>query len=209
MANTLAPFGMSQYRGAGSSPTYEQVTAKIASGNATAIFSGDLVAYVTGSTTGYIQQYSPGTTAVLGVFNGCKYISVSQKRPVWSNYWPGSDANGDVEAYVITDPAAQFVIQTSVSGAAVTAASIGKLATVTMGTGSTATGLSGMYLSTIGTTATYPLRIVDLYGQGQLGISAGSPGAGNGSDIASAYNWVVVAFNNAMTRSNGAVTGIS
>jgi hypothetical protein len=208
MANTLAPFGLSQYRGTGSSPTYEQVTAKIASTNSTAIFAGDLVAYVTGSTTGYIQQYSPGTTPVLGVFVGCHYLSVSQQRPIWRNYWPGSDANGDVEAYVITDPNAQFLIQTN-TGSAVGIANIGKLATVAVGTGNTNNGISGMYLSTIGTTATYPLRIVDLYGQGQYGFSAGSPANVNGSDITTQYNYVVVALNNAMTRSNGAVTGIS
>lgn len=209
MANTFAPFGLSQYRGTGSAPTYELTVAKIASSNTTPIFSGDLVAYVTGSTTGYIQQYTPGTTPVLGVFDGCKYYSISQKRVNWSNYWPGSDANGDVEAYIINDPNAQFVIQTNVSGAPVTQASIGKLAQVTMGTGNTFTGVSGMFLSSVGTTATFPLRIVDIYGTGQIGISAGSPGGPSGSDITSAYNWVVVAFNNAMTRSNGAVTGIS
>ena len=210
MANTLAPFGLSQYRGTGSAPTYEMTVAKIASGNSTQIFTGDLVMPVTGSTTGYITQYSPGTTPVLGVFAGCKYISVSQKRPVWLNYWLGSDANGDVEAYVITDPNAQFLIQTS-TGSAVGLANIGKLATVAVGTGSTATGLSGMYLSTIGTTATYPLRIVDVYSSfpGNYGVSAGTVAGINGTDYTTQYNYVVVALNNALTRSNGAVTGIS
>ena len=208
MANTLAPFGLSQYRGVGASPTYEMTVAKIASSNGTAIYTGDLVMPVTGSTTGYITQYSPGTTPVLGVFLGCKYISVSQKRPFWSNYWPGSDANGDVEAYVVNDPNAQFLIQTN-TGSAVGLANIGKNATVTVGTGSASTGLSGMYLSTIGTTATYPLRIVDVYGQGQYGISAGTLANVNGSDYTTQYNYVIVALNNALTRSNGAVTGIS
>ena len=208
MANTLAPFGLSQYRGTGSAPTYEMSVAKIASANTTNIFTGDLVMPVTGSTTGYITQYSAGTVPVLGVFAGCKYISVSQKRPIWLNYWPGADANGDVEAYVITDPNAQFLIQTS-TGSAVGIANIGKNATVAVGTGSTATGISGMYLSTIGTTATYPLRIVDVYGQGQYGISAGTLANVNGSDYSTQYNWVVVALNNAIMRSNGAVTSIS
>lgn len=198
MANTLAPFGLRQFKGTGSAPTYEQVTALIASTNSTAIFQGDPVAPVIGSTTGYIQQYSPGTTPLAGVFTGCKYLSVAQKRTVWGNYWPGSDANGDVEAYIINDPNAQFLVQTS-TGSAVGLANVGKLCQVTLGTGNTATGISAAYVSAIGTTATYPFRITSLYYGPDF----------NGTDATSQYNYVVVAFNNILTRSNGAVTGIS
>lgn len=200
MANTFAPFGFSQYRGTGSSPTYEQVEMLIASNNATAIFSGDAVVPVTGSATGYIKQATASTVALAGIFVGCKYLSTSQKRTVWGNYWPGSDANGDVTAYVVNDPNAQFLVQTSVSSAAVTQASVNKLCQLNVGTGNTANGISGMYIDTIGTTATYPFRIVSLYT---------SPAGGNGSDTTSAYNYVIVAFNNVLTRSNGALTGIS
>jgi len=110
MANTFAPFGFSQTSGTGSAPTYEQVTALIASNYSTPIFFGDPVYPLN---TGYIagSSVSPGTTQIAGVFVGCKYLSVSQKRVVWSNYWPGSDANGDVTAYIINDPNAQFLVQ--------------------------------------------------------------------------------------------------
>jgi len=200
MANTFAPFGFSQYRGTGSAPTYEQVPALIASGNATAIFYGDAVVPVTGSATGYIKQATASTVALAGIFVGCKYVSVAQKRTVWGNYWPGSDANGDVTAYIVNDPNAQFLVQSSVSAAAVAQASVGKLCQLNVGTGNTANGISGMYIDTIGTTATYPFRIVELYT---------NPIAANGADTTSAYNWLVVAFNNVLTRSNGALTGIS
>lgn len=59
MANTFAPNGFSQYSGAGSSPTYEQTLAAIASTNTTPIFLNDPVmqaANATGVGTGYIQQ---------------------------------------------------------------------------------------------------------------------------------------------------------
>lgn len=199
MANTSAPFGFRQYRGTGSVPTYEQVPAKIASSNATAIFYGDAVVPVTGSATGYIKQATASTVPLAGVFVGCKYVSVSQKRTVWSNYWPGSDANGDVEAYLINDPNAQFVAQAGAAG--IPFAKVGQNVQLVVGSGNTATGISGMYLNdTTATTATFPFRVVD--------VVTDPPGQ-NGSDATSAYNYVVVAFNNVLTRSNGAVTGIS
>ena len=59
MANTFAPNGFAQYRGAGSAPTYEQTMAAIVSSNTTPIFLNDPVmqAYnATGVGTGYIAQ---------------------------------------------------------------------------------------------------------------------------------------------------------
>jgi hypothetical protein len=202
MANTNAPFGFRQIKGTGSVPTYEQSVRKIASNNTTAIFSGDAVIPLT---TGYIAQATASTVRVEGIFVGCKYLSVSQKRTVWSNYWPGSDASGDVEAYIIDDPNAQFEVQSSDSGGSspVAFANIGEYINIAVGTGNTATGQSGMSVNvaTLNTTVTLPFRIV--------GLVQDPPGA-NGTDIASEYNRVIVAFNNASTRTNGAgPTGIA
>ena len=105
MANTQAYNGFSQYKGNGSAPTYEQVVATIASDYTTPIFFGDPVQP---AATGYIIV-GTGSATIAGIFVGCKYLSTSQKRTVWSNYWPGSDNNGTVEAYIINDPNAQFV----------------------------------------------------------------------------------------------------
>lgn len=209
MANTLAPFGFVQFSGTGSAPTYEQVSMKIASSNSTAIFFGDAVVPVIGSSTGYIKQAtttwtSPATLA--GVFVGCKYLSTSQKRVVWSNYWPGSDANGDVEAYVVNDPNAQFKVQAAAGP--LTAANVGNNINVDLTTsGNTSTGISGMAVSGPATTATLPFRIVSLLSTGGVAVPNGSPPPGsNGTDTASAYNYVVVAFNNVQTRSNAGVS---
>lgn len=198
MANTSAPFGFRQYRGTGSSPTYEQVTMAIASANTTKIYFGDAVVPVTGTATGYITQATASTVALAGIFVGCKYLSVAQKRTVWSNYWPGSDANGDVEAYVVNDPNAQFVAQAG--GTNVGFSKIGQNIQLNVGTGNTANGISGMYVESPATTATLPFRVV--------GLVADPPGI-NGSDIASAFNYVIVQFNNTLARSSGAQTGIS
>lgn len=209
MANTNAPFGFSQYfGGAGGAPTFGMSELRIADTNTTAIYFGDPVMPVVGTATGYITQGAPGTTALAGIFAGCKYLSVSQKRTVWSNYWPGADASGDVLAYVITDPNARFVVQGNsttfnIAGTLTEwgANPVGQYAQFAIGSGNTANGRSGAYLNSLATTATLPFIVVDL-------ITA-PPGA-NGADPTTAYNWVVVGFNNQLARTNGAgPTGIS
>lgn len=197
MANTNAPFGLSQIgNNSGGAPTYGQNVRKIASGNTTAIGFGDLVMPVTGSATGYITRYSPGTVATAGVFVGCRYLSTSTGQIRFSKFWPGSDATGDVDAFVIDDIKSRFVIQTDSTG--VTFAKVGQNATVVAGTVNTTTGNSGMYLnSSTATTATFPLRIISLVTE-----PSGAPGTEAG-----AYNWVVVEFNNVVGAAGA--TGIS
>jgi len=202
MANTNTPFGFRQVKGTGSVPTYELSTRKIASNNSTAIFFGDAVIPLT---TGYIGQATASTVRMEGIFYGCKYLSTSQKRVVWSNYWPGADATGDVTAYICDDPNAQFIVQSSdASGTSPIAfANVGEYINIAVGTGNTANGISGMTVDqdTLGTTVTLPFRIV--------GLVEDPPGV-NGTDITTEYNQVIVAFNNASTRTNGAgPTGIA
>jgi len=89
MANTFAPFGFRQYSGTGSAPTYEQVT--LFGGidyNQSAIYYGDPVQRVSSSDGTIKQGVANGSTGstLAGVFVGCKYLSTSQKRTVWSNY---------------------------------------------------------------------------------------------------------------------------
>lgn len=209
MANTFAPFGFSQYSNSGgAAPTFGQSTYRIASTNATPIYTGDpVMPVISPSTTGYITQGSPGTTILTGIFVGCTYLSVSQKRTVWSSYWPGSDANGDVIAYVIDDPNALFLVQGNsttfnITGtlSTYTTSPVGQYAQFAIGAGSSNTGRSGAYLNSLGTTVTFPFIVKSLVTQ--------PPGA-NGSDPTSAYNYVVVGFNNQLLRTNGAgPTGI-
>jgi hypothetical protein len=207
MANTQAYFGFTQYQGgAGGAPTFAQSVRRIASGNSTAIYTGDPVMPVVSTANGYITQAAAGTTTLAGIFVGCKYLNTSLGRTVFSPYWPGSGATGDIEAYVIDDPNSRFIVQTSttafpVTGTASTQTSgvQGQYAQFTIGTGNTSTGRSGAYLSAVGTTVTYPFTIVDY----QVGFS-------NGGDPTTQYCNVIVGFNNEIFRSNGAgPTGIS
>jgi hypothetical protein len=178
-----------------------------------------------GNTTGStLASTASGTVTfivpVAGVFQGCKYTSTSQKRTVWSNYWPGSDATGDVTAYITSDPNAQFIVQTgnsNTTASAVGLANIGEnisfayLDSGTAGTetnGNTATGISTMFadqFSLVANSASgaqsnafLPFRIVSLANY--------TPGATsplfsiNGNDNTAAYNRIVVGFNNSMPR---------
>ena len=165
-------------------------------------FSG---AFTTGAGSGY------AITPLAGVFQGCKYLSVSQKRPVYSNYWPGSDANGDVTAYVVTDPSAQFVVQTANSNTTATAvgiAFIGQNIDVSIGSGSTANGISAAYADQYTLAANFP---TGYYGQALarfkiIALANYIPGTVsplvsiNGNDNTTAYNRLIVGFNNAMFR---------
>jgi hypothetical protein len=192
MANVLSPFGFSEAGTVGgSTPNFRISRRYIASTNATAIYRGDAVVPVTSTATGYITQWSAGTVPLAGVFWGCQYLSISQGRKVFSPYWPGSDASGDVTAWVNDDPQAMFMVQSG-TASAVTLANINSNATITTATaGSTLSGQSGMALSTIGTTSTYPFTIVDL---------VTTPPGQNGTDITTAYNYVMVTFNNEIFR---------
>lgn len=191
MSNNFAPFGFSPTSTSNGPMNWRLSVRRIAS-SAAAIYKGDAVVPVTSpSINGYIKQATAGAVELAGIFWGCQYLSVSQKRTVWSNYWPGSDNNGDIVAYVINDPNAKFVAQAA-SGLNITQADVGASISLAGGSGgNTANGISGMYLNTVGTSSTAPFRIV--------GLVTAPPGS-NGTDTASNANYAIVAFLNVSTK---------
>lgn len=190
MANTAAYNGFQQYSGNGSAPTYEQVAVQIAY-NASAIYYGDPV---NPDGNGYVvvgvTSSGSGNTQVAGIFVGCKYLSIAQKRVVWSNYWPGSDvaSTQTVEGYIINDPNAKFVAQ--FGNVSVDQTYVNANVGFNIGSGSAASGLSGAYLATVGTDNSLPFRVVALVTDppGQNGTESG------------AYQKAIVAFNNVSTK---------
>jgi hypothetical protein len=167
----------------------------------------------TGSTT-YTGTYNAGTSyvyvPVVGVFDGCKYLSTSQKRVVWSNYYPGSDANtaAAVTANVINDPLAQFTVQTGNSNTTATAVGITNIglnatfnysqsgASPATVNGNTANGLSTMFLDQylIGNSEFLPFKILSLPGYSPDGNNPFSTTQNN--DYTAAYGNVIAGFNN-------------
>ena len=205
MANVSNPFGFSEYSGMGTTPAFEQQRVWIQY-NASAIYYGDPVLATTG---GYVVRAAstgatPSTsTAVYGIFLGCKYLSVSQKRTVWSNYWPGSDvASGNlVEGLVVNHPTAKFRAQTDSTGFSLSA--INSTVGFVIGTGNVNNnGISGAYLdSTTLNTSSYvqyaPFKVYDLIYDppGAQGTTAFPP-----TTTATPYNTAIVGFNEAFTR---------
>ena len=142
---------------------------------------------------------------VAGIFAGCKYLSIGQKRTVWSNYYQGSDSNTSkqVTAYVISSPQSQFNVQTANSNTAATAvgfANIGQNIGWNYGAtnGNVANGLSTAYADqyTIAANPYLPFRIIGLLNYTPDGSN---PLQGvNGNDYTTAYNRIIVGWNNAM-----------
>lgn len=187
MSNVNAPNGF-QYFGRleGGSPTEGLTTRLIANADTAAVGQGDPV---TSLGTGYVTASTAGTTQIDGIFYGCEYLSTAVGRTVWSNYWPGSGATGDVKVYLTTDPEAMFVVQAS--NTAIVFADIGANIQLVAGTPNSTTGFgtTAVSQSTIATTNTLPFRIVGL-------LSEHAANGSDGTDNTSAFNRVIVTANN-------------
>ena len=181
MANYDAPFGLRPSRTSISSQ--QQNRYRIASGYATAIYQGDLVAMVTGG--GIERVAAGGSGLILGVFNGCNYTDPTTGKPTWSNYYPGSVAASDIIADVIDDPNATFEVQ---ANAAFPVADLAGNFDIVDNSpvGDTTSGGSRMELavSTGATTATLPLKAIDISQDPE------------NSDVSSANTNVIVKINN-------------
>jgi hypothetical protein len=200
--NPNAPFGFADSHRLGAAVNYQMSRRWISANNPTPIFTGDPIVQLS---TGYVAQAAPGTTQIAGIFCGCEYMSISQKKWIAVPWWPGNDAvlsgtGFDVHAKVIDDPLTVFRAQ---GNGQITMAMIGMNATFAIGAGNTVTGKSGATLDVSVTppaagpaSATMPWRIVDL-----ITDPPGSPG----SDVTSPFNWAYVTFNNQDFKS---LTGI-
>jgi hypothetical protein len=202
MANVQGPYGFKRVGTASSAPNFGYEAGpsyRIAAGYSTAIFFGDAVR-MNKSVTGFVEQWANGdgasTGVLLGIFLGCKYFSTSSQLTKWSRYWPGSDATGDVEAFVADDPNSMWQVQAGIA-TAITQASIGQTAdVVATPTGNTTTGISGMSLSTPtnqAVTAFLPFKVV--------GVVTSPPGA-NGTDLTTPFNTVIVSFATQQYKTN-------
>lgn len=136
----------------------------IASAYNTSIFNGDAVTLVTGGTVE--RDTADAAMTPIGVFLGCSYTDPTLGYKVFSQYYPADTVASDIKAIVADGTDILFKVAVVSSGT-----TIGDLAITDIGAnvamvnnaGDTTTGNSKNAISdTSATTATLPLRIVDL-----------------------------------------------
>jgi hypothetical protein len=97
MSNQDASFGLRPSRTSISSQ--QQNRYRIASGYATTIYQGDLVAVVTGG--GIERVAAGGSGLILGVFNGCTFVDSSGAQ-IYANLWTASTTGTSISRMLLT-----------------------------------------------------------------------------------------------------------
>ena len=162
MASSAAPHGARPVGTVVGSPYQGKVTHyKIKNAYGTSIFYGDFVKWGDDNPNTTIQK-DTGTTALtpIGVFLGCAYTDPNTNQFTPNQYYPASTAADDIVAYVATDP---FILMQMQCDGAADQDDLGKNCAVVQTAGSTAIGTSknSVDISTVATTNTLPLKIVD------------------------------------------------
>ena len=137
----------------------------VAAGFATAIFNGDTVLI----SDGYlIKSTTTNSGGIVGVVVGGQYVN-SNGQTVQGQYIPASASTSSnlAYAYVVDDQQALFKVAVVTSGTTMGTASradVGSNVPLVLNAGSTTTGDSafGVTLTGAGTTATIPLRVIDV-----------------------------------------------
>tara|TARA_S200002703_G_scaffold91952_1_gene79476 strand:- start:12 stop:656 length:645 start_codon:yes stop_codon:yes gene_type:complete len=175
---------------------------EIAAGNSNAIYQGSPVIPLSTGFIDIVGAAAGGTVGLLGVFNGCEYVSSTTGEKIFSNFWPGSgaDTNFPVRAFVYDDPMQMYAIASdaSLTSEATLRGHVFANANFSSGTsGSTTTGKSSAALavSTIATTNSLNLRIM------------GWQEDPENEDFTAAGIPVIVRLNNHFNSANGAIAG--
>jgi len=192
MATTATPMGAepTDTLSASGSFTGKVRHIKVASGYGTAIFYGDFVKLVN---TGTVEKDTGTTTLTpVGVFVGCAFTSPTTGELTFSQTFPASTAASDIVAYVVDDPNVLMRMQ---SDEAIAQTGLGNNVAVVQTAGSTSIGRSKNAVdgSSIDTTNTLPLRIIDFVD-------------GPNSAVGDTYTDVIVKFNAGHQYSN--TTGV-
>tara|TARA_R100000656_G_scaffold108918_2_gene80992 strand:+ start:109 stop:687 length:579 start_codon:yes stop_codon:yes gene_type:complete len=160
MATSATPNGAEPVGTCSSSGSFtgKVVHIKIASAYDTAIFYGDFVKLVTAGTI----EKDTGTAALtsIGIFLGCKYTDSSTSQMTFNQTWLADMAASDAAGYVLIDPDVLFKMQ---GDATIAQTGLGANFSVIQTAGSTTIGRSknACDASTVATTNTFPIRLVD------------------------------------------------
>jgi hypothetical protein len=102
---------------------------------------------------------------MVGVFVGCSFTDPNTNQVVYSQLWPTGTVASDAMAFVVDDPSVLFTIQAD--GAPSNTGDVyGKNALLVQTAPNTSLKVSRVSLdiSTLATTATYPIRVIDYLG---------------------------------------------
>jgi hypothetical protein len=181
MSGTAHPYGAVPIGTLSSAGSFTGRTRQIgiASGFATSIFYGDFVKLVT---TGVVElDTGTATLTPVGIFLGCSYTDPNSSQKVFTQHWTASVVASDAVAYILDDPFVLFQMQGDAT-LAVTAR--GANASVVQTAGNTTFGKSknAFDSSSINSTNTLPLRLIDFVD-------------GPDSAIGDAYTDVICMFN--------------
>lgn len=193
MASTSSPYGLKPINLLGGQPFAGSTRLySIKSGYTVAIQNGDPVILTAGAdgTGGFVNRFNATTTAttatnsatLLGVFVGVTYTDPVMGKIFRQNYTGGIVAS-DIQAYVVDDPDALFMVQ--FNGAATQnylGANAGLIQTVAGSTADNKVSGVGLSLSSATSTNTLPIRVVDF---------VNAPG----SAVGDAYTDVIVRIN--------------
>ena len=202
MSAIASPYGLRPINLIGGLP-YAGATRqiKIASGYATNIFYGDIVAIATDgtivkvTTTGADATPNNFPAGVVGVFLGCAFTSTTGLKYFTPRQdWPAGTVAADAMAYVCDDPNALFQVQANGSLAQTAMAS--NIAVV-QNAGSSTTGVSAVTVNTatLGTSTFLPFRIVGFINS-------------TTSQVGDAFTDVIVKFNHGI-HSYTSATGVA
>ena len=161
-----APYGFQPINSIGGTPYAgsTRLVPIVSSGGLTsaAMFDGDLVELTSAGTCQTIASGSAAPQA-LGVCVGVQYVN-SSGQTVQAQYAPAGSSNA--VAYVVDDPRALFKVAMVSSGTTIAGlgrTAVGQNTSVVLNSGNANTGDSAQAISsTTATTATLPIRIVDV-----------------------------------------------
>lgn len=162
MATTATPMGAepTDTLSASGSFTGKVRHIKIASGYGTGIFYGDFVKLVAAGTVEKAAVTTAVVAGTVGIFVGCSYTDPSTSQLTFNQQFPASTAADDIMAYVVDDPKLVFKMQ---GDGSIAQTGLGNNVSAVSTAGSTSIGRSKNALdaSTIATTNSLPLRILE------------------------------------------------
>jgi hypothetical protein len=159
MPSVASPFGLRPaYHPSGN---IRPVASTITTAYGSNIYQGSPVGFIADGSIALSAAGGTGVTGAVGAFQGVEYTGTDGRRRV-SNYWPASTSATEIVAYITSDPAIVYAVQTSATMAQTAVGAQYDWSTNDTSAGSTTTGLSNVSLNAASNAANAGLRVLGL-----------------------------------------------